>query len=94
MAIVLNLILRILWTLTISPASIGIFLNPIFFAAILSGFEIFRRGMWNLIRLENEQLNNMEKFRVVRDIPVPIQKRAHHRYHHHGAMYREIEKLE
>lgn len=37
---------------------------------ILSPFEVFRRFMWNYFRLENEHLNNVGKFRAVRDISV------------------------
>ncbi|KAL3275926.1 hypothetical protein HHI36_020662 [Cryptolaemus montrouzieri] len=37
---------------------------------ILAPFEVFRRFMWNFFRLENEHLNNVGKFRAVRDISV------------------------
>jgi len=73
-AIVADFILRGAWTLTISPQSIGIILNPLIFASILSAAEICRRAMWNIFRLENEQINNIGQFRVVRDVPVPLQE--------------------
>ena len=31
-----------------------------------------RRFQWNIIRLENEQLTNAEKFRAVLDVPLPF----------------------
>jgi hypothetical protein len=31
--------------------------------------ELFRRWQWALIRIENEQVNNLEKYRHVLDIP-------------------------
>mmetsp|Transcript_12553 Transcript_12553/g.18809 ORF Transcript_12553/g.18809 Transcript_12553/m.18809 type:complete len:807 (+) Transcript_12553:511-2931(+) len=40
----------------------------VFTLAIL---EILRRGIWNVIRLENEHLTNVGKYRVTRDIPLP-----------------------
>jgi len=70
-AIVSNLILRLLWTLTISPDSIGIVTNANLFATILAGCEIFRRAQWNLYRVENEQLNNVGKFRAI-NVAVPL----------------------
>lgn len=37
---------------------------------ILAVLEVFRRFVWNLFRLENEQLTNCGEFRVVRDISI------------------------
>jgi len=71
-AIVADLVLRCAWTLTISPQSIGIILDPLIFASILAVAEIFRRAMWNIFRLENEQTNNIGKFRVVKEVPIPL----------------------
>lgn len=70
-AIPSNLILRLMWTLTISPESIGIVMNPLIFAAILSAVEIFRRAQWNLYRLENEHNTNYSKFKVI-DLEIPL----------------------
>lgn len=66
-----NFVLRLAWALTISPESIGIVMNPVLFTTILAGIEIARRAQWNLFRLENEQLNNIEKYRAV-EVPVPL----------------------
>lgn len=35
------------------------------FSAILAAVEILRRAVWNLFRLENEQVNNVGRFRAV-----------------------------
>eukprot|EP01080_Neovahlkampfia_damariscottae_P006152 gene6152-10159_t len=35
--------------------------------------EIFRRFMWNNIRIENEFLNNIGEYRPVRDLPLPFE---------------------
>ena len=48
----------------------GLILNPAMLAAILATVEIARRVQWNLYRLENEQLNNVGKYRAV-NIQVP-----------------------
>ena len=63
--------MRLGWTLTISPGSIGIVLNPLGFAAMLATIEIVRRAQWNLFRLENEQLNNVGRFRAVNVVVPP-----------------------
>jgi len=71
-AMVANLIMRFMWTLTISPQAMGIIINPILFATILAGVEIVRRALWNLFRLENEQLSNVGKFRAINlSLPAP-----------------------
>ena len=37
---------------------------------VLQFLEVFRRFIWNFIRLENEHLNNCGQFRIVRDITI------------------------
>jgi len=74
-SIVLNFFLRCLWTLTVSPASLGIFLNPFIFATIIAVFEIFRRMQWNLYRLELEHLANLGKMRVTHGYGVLLENR-------------------
>ena len=39
-------------------------------ACVLQVLELFRRFVWNFIRLENEHLNNCGQFRIVRDISI------------------------
>jgi hypothetical protein len=73
-AAVANLVLRLMWTLTISPDVVASFLGlgKDGFTTVLVIVEVSRRAMWNIFRLENEQLNNCGKFRAVQDIPLPL----------------------
>eukprot|EP01135_Chromosphaera_perkinsii_P007211 Nk52_evm19s745 gene=Nk52_evmTU19s745 len=65
---------RWLWTLTIAPGQTGLFgaVNHNVLLTILAFCEIVRRFVWNMIRLENEHLNNCGKFRAVRSVPLPF----------------------
>ena len=56
--------MRLMWTFSVSPQSIYLILNPDYFTAILAAVEIVRRTQWNLYRLENEQLNNVGRYRT------------------------------
>jgi xenotropic and polytropic retrovirus receptor 1 len=67
-----NLLLRLLWTLTVSPDAIP--LDPLITETGLSVLECLRRAQWNIFRLENEQINNIGKFRAVRTVPVALPK--------------------
>eukprot|EP01116_Phalansterium_solitarium_P016469 TRINITY_DN3835_c0_g2_i2.p1 TRINITY_DN3835_c0_g2~~TRINITY_DN3835_c0_g2_i2.p1 ORF type:complete len:838 (+),score=146.43 TRINITY_DN3835_c0_g2_i2:48-2516(+) len=69
-AISTNLVMRLMWTLTISPGSINLVLDPRIFSFILAAVEIARRTQWNLFKVENEQINNTDHFRAL-DIEVP-----------------------
>lgn len=73
-AAIANLVLRLMWTLTISPDVVAafFFLGKDGFTTLLVSVEVSRRAMWNIFRLENEQLNNCGKFRAVQDIPLPL----------------------
>lgn len=56
---VFDLILRIGWVLTISPFVINSTdIWPLLFTMIVSFIEIFRRGVWNTLRLEYEHIKN------------------------------------
>jgi hypothetical protein len=63
-----------MWTLTISPEQMGLILDPMIFSSILAFFDIMRRMMWNLFRLENEQLNNIGKFRAYKEVPIRMDR--------------------
>eukprot|EP01117_Protostelium_nocturnum_P007705 TRINITY_DN2766_c0_g1_i2.p1 TRINITY_DN2766_c0_g1~~TRINITY_DN2766_c0_g1_i2.p1 ORF type:complete len:824 (-),score=249.76 TRINITY_DN2766_c0_g1_i2:620-3091(-) len=71
-AIVSNLLLRLTWILSISPDLIYKFvpIHPASFAVLVATLEILRRAQWNLLRLENEQLHNVGRFRAF-DVVVP-----------------------
>ncbi|PRP82501.1 hypothetical protein PROFUN_10071 [Planoprotostelium fungivorum] len=62
-AIISNFILRLSWLLSISPDTISQFVDPTVFAILIATLEILRRCQWNLLRLENEQLNNVGRYR-------------------------------
>ena len=70
--IVLDVFGRFSWSLTLVPAL------PQFSGieadvqtTIVALVEIFRRSCWNLFRMENEQLSNAGKFRVINMNPLP-----------------------
>jgi xenotropic and polytropic retrovirus receptor 1 len=71
--IAVNLVLRVSWVMTIAPHSFGLdgFPKEALYTT-LAGVEIFRRGVWNLLRLENEQLNNCGQYRAVVNVPLPF----------------------
>eukprot|EP01105_Mastigella_eilhardi_P018854 TRINITY_DN43_c0_g1_i1.p1 TRINITY_DN43_c0_g1~~TRINITY_DN43_c0_g1_i1.p1 ORF type:complete len:815 (+),score=147.70 TRINITY_DN43_c0_g1_i1:34-2478(+) len=65
-----NLLMRLGWVFTISPTTIGFF-SPFqkeVLGSVLACIEIMRRGMWNVYRVENEHINNCDKYRVTHDI--------------------------
>ena len=75
-AIMDNLLLRWIWIVDFL-LKILIFSNEnvsknwsIFSSTIFTGLELFRRGVWNFFRLENEHLNNCGDFRVMRRIRI------------------------
>jgi hypothetical protein len=48
---VANLIMRLAWTMTLSPNIASFFGNANIFTLITGMIEIFRRGIWNLLRV-------------------------------------------
>ena len=71
-AMVLNTVLRFVWLMDF----FGLFSNdgtisPYFVASFTAFLEVCRRGNWNIYRIENEQVNNVGKFRVVKSVPLP-----------------------
>lgn len=70
-AIVENWILRFGWIITISLTEFSN-IEAGLAVSLLAPMEMFRRFVWNCIRLENEQLNNCGLFRAVRDIPIEV----------------------
>ncbi len=49
--IILNLIMRLSWTLTLSPDIATIFGNSNVLTLTTGSIEIIRRGIWNLLRV-------------------------------------------
>eukprot|EP01114_Cavostelium_apophysatum_P020415 TRINITY_DN6833_c0_g1_i2.p1 TRINITY_DN6833_c0_g1~~TRINITY_DN6833_c0_g1_i2.p1 ORF type:complete len:406 (+),score=62.61 TRINITY_DN6833_c0_g1_i2:162-1379(+) len=72
-AMVIDGCLRFGWTMSIST---DILLNqhPIGFATLLVSVEILRRAMWNVFRMENEQLHDVEKYRKVHLLVPPARE--------------------
>jgi len=74
--VVINTLLRFGWTLTLSPSTLGVdnegIFDELWFGTVLATAEIFRRTMWNVFRVANEQSTNDGKFRAVNYVPVPI----------------------
>lgn len=70
-SMITNLILRFSWTLTLIPSSFF----PQFFVEtdglffLLGLGEAYRRAQWSLFRVENENVNNFEKYRAIMEIP-------------------------
>ena len=62
--IVLDIILRFLWVLSVSPEIMYNMIRPEFFALIIFTLEMFRRGLWNFIRVEYENLNLINQYQI------------------------------
>ena len=69
-AIVSDLLLRFTW---IVRALIDVnsfpWFSGVWHGTFIGALELFRRWQWAIIRIENEQVNNLEKYRHVLDIP-------------------------
>ncbi|KAI9850309.1 MAG: hypothetical protein M1838_005869 [Thelocarpon superellum] len=79
-AMVVDPLLRCNWIFYV------IFSQELQHSASLSFFialsEVFRRGMWTLIRVENEHCTNVGRFRASRDIPLPYDLEHEHEHEH------------
>jgi hypothetical protein len=62
LCIMLNIILRFTWTFSLSIIEAEI-LDTEITTTIFSALELFRRFMWNIFRVENEQISNCGRFR-------------------------------
>ncbi|KAL0698356.1 hypothetical protein Bca4012_054478 [Brassica carinata] len=69
-AMVLNVLLRLVWLQTVLDLKFS-FLHRETLVALLACLEIIRREVL-LIRLENEHLNNVGKFRAFKSVPLPF----------------------
>ena len=73
---VLDFFFRFLWLITLSPEVINAFIRPESLSIILSSLEIFRRGMWNLIRVEYKHFEISKEFKVTNDVELPFIKQG------------------
>lgn len=66
-AMVTNVLIRFVWVIYLfgSPSTLPL---RAFIAAVL---ELFRRWLWNFIRLENEHIGNADTYKIVRELPLP-----------------------
>ncbi|CAK8540643.1 unnamed protein product [Lathyrus sativus] len=71
-AMAVNVILRFAWMQSVLGIKDAPFLHRTALTAIVTCLEIFRRGIWNFFRLENEHLSNVGKFRAVHSIVLPF----------------------
>ncbi|KAJ8546043.1 hypothetical protein K7X08_018626 [Anisodus acutangulus] len=71
-AIVLDIILRLVWMQLVLDFQELPFLHQKAFVAIVACLEILLPGMWNFFRLENEHLNNVGKYRASKSVPLPF----------------------
>lgn len=66
---VLNLVLRLAWVLTLSPnITEKTFGSPEIFRLVTGALEITRRGIWNILRIEKEHIKNCEEFKALPSI--------------------------
>ncbi|KAG1359728.1 Phosphate transporter PHO1-2 [Cocos nucifera] len=70
-SIALNFVLRLAWIESVMRLNLGRVENRLV-DFLLASSEIIRRGHWNFYRLENEHLNNVGKFRAVKNVPLPF----------------------
>ncbi|KAI3462918.1 hypothetical protein Pfo_019581 [Paulownia fortunei] len=71
-AIVVNILLRLVWMQLILDFNEAPFLHRKAMVALVACLEILRRGIWNFFRLENEHFNNVEKYRAFKSVPLPF----------------------
>lgn len=98
-AIVVNLFLRFMWVLTVSPDVVYRFIRPEFFLFLIYLMEVLRRGMWNFIRVEYKHIDICKEFKVTLDIELPFKKNEKGEFHlknvkfQHEKHNRRLEKL-
>ncbi|KAJ2160320.1 Signal transduction protein [Coemansia sp. RSA 552] len=73
-AMVLDVILRFVWIMQISPTffSFGHAVHQSTLSYIAAALEVVRRFVWNFFRVENEHISNCGQFRATIDIPLPF----------------------
>ncbi|KAB1219297.1 Phosphate transporter PHO1 [Morella rubra] len=68
----LNVVLRVAWLQTVFPFKGRSDIEKRMLEFFLASLEVIRRGHWNFYRLENEHLNNVGKYRAVKEVPLPF----------------------
>ena len=65
---VTNFLMRMAWTLTLSPSIARYFGNSSLLSLVTGCIEIIRRGIWNLFRIEQEHIKKCNEFRAIPDM--------------------------
>lgn len=73
-SIYINIVLRFLWVLTVSPEIMASLIRPEFLALILYTLEMFRRGLWNFIRVEYEYFELIDNYQTCFYDELPLYK--------------------
>ncbi|XP_026400642.1 phosphate transporter PHO1 homolog 3-like [Papaver somniferum] len=68
---IMDVLLRFAWLQTVLNIQVS-FLHKEAMVVVVACLEIFRRGVWNFFRIENEHLNNVGKFRAFTTVPLPF----------------------
>jgi hypothetical protein len=68
-ASVLNIIIRWTWLSTAFIEKDYTFLDTYAWGTFKEFLSVFRRWFWALLRIENEHVNNFEKYRTILEIP-------------------------
>ncbi|KAF6145596.1 hypothetical protein GIB67_037629 [Kingdonia uniflora] len=68
---VINMALRVVWVESVMHFNMGTTKSQLV-DFVLASLEIIRCGHWNFYRLENKNLNNVEKYRAVNTVPLPF----------------------
>ncbi|XP_048098536.1 xenotropic and polytropic retrovirus receptor 1-like [Alosa alosa] len=67
----LDVVLRVCWAVNILLAQMRDSVAAASVSSVLAPLEVLRRCVWNMFRLESEQLRNCELMRAVRDVDFP-----------------------
>jgi hypothetical protein len=71
----LNLVMRCSWTLTISPSVVQLIPKSTFLPFVTGLIEILRRCIWNFFRIEKEHVINSKSFTVIKISPEEVMKK-------------------
>ena len=77
-AIIVNFLLRFIWFTSFISLGLDSIVEGEIKMLFFSVAEIIRRIQWCLLRVENENVNNLEKYRSVFDIPMLPDEQDHH----------------
>jgi len=79
--IVLDLVLRFAWVLTLIPPGTGAkFALPPYLTAVSMVLELYRRMVWGFLRLEQEHRSNTAGYRRVGFVPLHFSTGHAHKY--------------